>query len=499
LDSSGVGKNIWYASITYIFPPILTYAFWFVAAKVAGAGPLGVASSIASLVLVISTIDALDAHLGMKRLLGIAISAGDLEKFKQIFTSACLVIAVTVTASAALIAIPNLKILESIGIDRQYAWAIIAMVIAQPFQFLFIETLIVALQSKKIVGPFLLGSVCRFPVLFVASYLFSAPPTTATIVAFSSTLFVSTIWFGIDSIRIIQRRSHQAATANVWRIIKKILRAGLSSWIPTCMQTIGFQLGVITVLSSGGATEAGKLYVIMGIFLVSQFIVTGVTKVTHPLFASLEKEEDRTKLLSYTTTIAFIFTLPIAMPLLFFGQDFLGLLGSEYRSTANSMAIFISSLPLEIVYYMIFYFVYGRGDNKAVFYLGIVGNAPRILLYFLLSPLLGIDGAALSWLAGSIIQLPLCIKVQKNYSLVMEYKKYSIITLLPFIIGAILYVAQLNFAISTVIIFVGSFVLYTRLKLFTNKELHDVVYTGLPYNIAQKVYPVLLKIMQKIN
>jgi O-antigen/teichoic acid export membrane protein len=498
LDEFKVGKNIWYASMTFIFPPILTYAFWFVAAKVAGAEPLGIASSIASLVVLISTIDTVDMHLGMKRLLGIAISEKDLEKFKHIFTSTCVFIAVTVTATAAFIAIPNFKILETIGIDRQYAWAVIAMIIVQPFQHIFVETLIVALQSRKVVVPLLLGSVCRFPVFFVTIYLFFISSTTATIVAFSSTLFISTIWFGIESVRVFHR-SPTTATAKIWCDIKQVLKAGLSSWIPTSMQTIGFQLGVITVLSTGGAIEAGKLYLIVGIFAVSQFIVTGVTKVTHSIFASLEKEEDRIKLLSYTSTIAFIFTLPIAMPLLFFGEDFLGLLGTEYKSTAYSMAIFISSLPLEIVYYMIYYFVYGRGDNKAVFYLGVGGNVPRIILYFLLSPILGINGAALSWLVGSIIQLVFSLKVKNKYSLLMEFKKYTIITLIPFFIGSITYLVNVQFIISSSIIIIASFILYIKLKIFTKVELRNVIYAGLPYDRAQRIYPIASKIIDKIS
>jgi hypothetical protein len=81
----------------------------------------------------------------------------------------------------------------------------------------------------------------------------------------------------------------------------------------------------------------------------------------------------------------------------------------------------------------------------------------------------------------------------------MEFKKYIIITLIPFSIGCIAYLINIHFVISSFIIFFGSFAMYIKLKIFTKSELRDVVYAGLPYNIAQKIYPLASKIIDKIS
>src|SRR5215210_6826721 len=128
-----------------LIPSILGYLFWFVTAKFYGAESVGVASSIASLVLIISTIDVLDMHLGMKRSLGIAISSGDIGKFKQILTSTVVFVSIIVIISMVLIVIPDLRILETLRIDRQYTWIVIVMLLAQSFQSIFGEALVSAL------------------------------------------------------------------------------------------------------------------------------------------------------------------------------------------------------------------------------------------------------------------------------------------------------------------------------------------------------------------
>src|SRR5205823_6232010 len=110
-----------------IVPSIFTYLFWFVTAKIIGAETVGIASAISSLVIIISTIDGLDMSLGMKRSLGLAISSGDIGRFKQILVSTVVFVSIIAAISAVLIVIPNLQILEILKIDRQYVWIILAM------------------------------------------------------------------------------------------------------------------------------------------------------------------------------------------------------------------------------------------------------------------------------------------------------------------------------------------------------------------------------------
>jgi O-antigen/teichoic acid export membrane protein len=490
-------KNIWYGSISIIIPSIFTYIFWFLTAKIAGPETVGIASSIASLVIIIATIDGLDMSLGMKRMLAIAISSKDFYKSKQILVSTVVFVCIIAVISSILIAIPSLRILEIIGIERQYTWIIIAMIFAQSLQYIFMEAIIAALKSKTLVIPFLVGSVARFPIFFGIYFLVNNI-TLATIIAFSSLLFITSISFGIYLVKMV-RTSPKWSPQGFFSIVKGILVAGLSSWIPHTANVAGYWLGIIAVFSSQGSAEGGKFYISIGIFTITLFILTGITKVTHALVASIDKKEEQTALLLYYMKIAFVFSLPIATPLLYFSANFLGLMGEGFGSASATLSIFVISLPILIVSEMIYYFVYGLGDHRAVLYLGLVGNVPRIILYFLLSPILGINGAAVSFLIGSAVQFLASVKVRNTYNIALRFREYVTITLIPIIVGALLWAGHINFVISTIIIIVGSLLLYAKLALFTTEELRDIMYAILPRSIAERTYPVALKMMKKIQ
>ena len=464
-----------------------------------GAEAIGFASSIAALVDIIATITVLDMSLGMKRPIGIAISSGDLGKFKQILSSTILFVAIITIISVIIITVTNLRIPQFLGFDSQYIGIIIAMVFAMSFRYIFMEALIASFRSKELTLPFLFGSLLRFPILFALLY-FLKGVTLATVLAYSSMIFISAGFFGFYSIKIFYGRTLVKATGNIVPNIKTILKAGLSSWIPHVINVLGYQLGILTILNfGGGASEAGKFYIPIGIFTVVLFIVTGMSKVAHPLVASMTTQKRQISFMSYSMKLAFIFTMPITAPLLFFADDFLGLMGREFASDGDVLSILIISVPLVIIYELVYYFLYGKGYNKEILYLGLYGNIPRITLYFLLSPLLGAVGTALGWLIGSSIQFIFTIKVAKQHSLSLEYRKYIILTAIPLTIGSITWIINMQFAISTIIIIFGSLLLYIKLRLFADTELNDLLYAGFPDNIAKKIYPVTLKIIHLIG
>jgi O-antigen/teichoic acid export membrane protein len=471
--------------------------FWFATARIVGAEALGVASSISSLVIIISTITVLDMSLGMKRSLGIAISAKNLGTFKQILTSTILFVSILVALSAFLVVVPNLKILEITGIDRQYLWIIVAMIITQPFLFILSETLIVASRSKDFLMPFLIASLIRFPILFGTFYIFKLP-ILGTIIAYSSTIFVTAACFAFYSIKIF-RGSHASATENMSSNIKLVAKAGLSSWIPHTMNTLGAQLGILTVFSSGGASKGGEFYIAMGIFTVTLFILQAITKVMHSSVASMAKEVQQICFLSYYMKLAFISTIPITIPLLFFSYSFLGLMGKQFSSASGALSILIANIPMVIISEMIYYFEYGKGNQKAVLYLGLAGNIPRIILYFILSPLIGVNGAAFSYVVGSIVQLVLSVRLGNKQNLTIEYKKYAILTAIPFAIGSVLWVSNIHFLISSVVIILGSYVAYARIHMLSEREVRDIMYGALPKRISSNIFPIVSKIIRRIS
>lgn len=496
LDTS-VGKNIWYTSVGNIISSIFTYVFWFIAAKIAGAGVIGLTSAVASFVTIVVTIDVLNMSLGMKRSLGIAASSDDFGSYKQVIASTVIFVSIVVGVSMVVIAIPQLRVLESVGIDRQFTWIIIAMIPALAFQQVFSEALTAALRSKYLVMPLTIGALLRFPLLLVAILFFNTS-NLAVIIAYSMVMFVSSILYAFYTVRIYHgnaARALQNAASN----IRVVLKASLASWVPQIISVLGSQLGIITVFSLGGAAEGGKFYIPMAIFTVAFFIVSGINKVSHALVAGMSTKEEQKNYLLYSMNVAFIFTIPAATPLLFFAEDYLGLLGREFSGASSTLIVLMACLPLAIISEMIYYFLYGKGDHRAVLYLGLVGNVPRTILYFVLVPIMGAYGAALAYLAGTVAQFVLSIGIAKKHSVTIPFKRYAVLTAVPVAIGAATWAIQLHFVLSTVLILVATAMSYVKLHLFTEAELKSILYATLPQKTAEKVSPALLRLMQKIS
>jgi O-antigen/teichoic acid export membrane protein len=478
-------------------PSIFTFVFWLLTARLAGAEAIGLVSAAASFVIIIVTIDILNMSLGMKRHLGIAVSIGDYGNFKQILASTTLFVGIMVIISTVILALPNLQVLEILNIDRQYIWIIIPMIAALALQQVFSEALIAALQSKKLVIPLLVGLLCRFPLLFGVIYFFNAP-SMGTLLSYSSFLFISTAWYSVYLIKIL-RKTPSRATENILHNIKHILTAGLASWVPHIISVLGSQLAIITVFSLEGSIEGGKFYLPMAIYTVTLFIVIGINRVSHPLVAGMSTKNQQTAYLSYSMKIAFMFTMPIAASLLFFPEKFLSLVGREFGSAGDTLAIFMLSVPFSIISEMVFYFIYGRGDNRTVLYLGLAGNIPKIILYFLIVPVFGANGAALAYLIGSLAALVFSLKVIKVHSLVVHYTNCMILTGIPLAIGIVTWLLDIQFLLSSAIILFGSLLAYVKIRLFTDADLQNILYAGLPRNTAEKIYPTLSKIIDRID
>ena len=108
------GKNIWYTSINTIILSATGFIFWIIVAKITNIETIGLTTAINSLVLIIVVIDVMDTSFGMKRYLGISISRGDTDEFKQILTAAVILVSIMITISAIIITLPQLRILKGL-------------------------------------------------------------------------------------------------------------------------------------------------------------------------------------------------------------------------------------------------------------------------------------------------------------------------------------------------------------------------------------------------
>lgn len=494
---SQIGRNIWFASLSMLIPSILTYIFWFLTAKMVGPSAIGLASTIGSITVIFATLDVLDLSIGMKRSLGIAYAAHDLTQFKQILISAVFLVSLLVSLTAVILAAPQLHILERLGIEPIYTWIIIAMIPALSFQYIFTEAIISALRSKHLLLPLIVGSLLRFPVFVTILYVFDRP-VEASIFAYSMLIFVPTIFYAFFLKNFLSVKV-PFNTSKIISQIKTILPASLASWFPHLMSVLGSQLGVVTVFSVSGSTEGGLFYIPMAIFSVVLFLIGGMNRVSHPLVAGLASENDQIKLLTNLMKVAFMFTMPLVALVSFYPANILSLLGNEFRPAAPILSTMMLAIPFAIICELVYYFVYGRGDNKSVLFLGLAANIPRIILYLILTPELGGIGAALAYVTGSLSQFALTIRIGKSHSLSINFSKCIVISLIPLALGSFTWILGLDYVISILVIILTSLVLYIRFHILEEVDITNIIYSCLPAPLAKRVHPLLILMIRKLS
>jgi O-antigen/teichoic acid export membrane protein len=492
-----IGKNIWYASIGSIVPAIFAFFFLFIATKIVSVDTIGLVAVISSFVTLVASIINVGAPQGMKRYLGIYFSRGEMGRFKQFFTSTMVFVLLGIVLSSILLAIPQLRILETMGISYDYVWIVIAMIVTTGFNAILYEPLIATLNSKKTILPLIIGSLTRFPILLIFVYLFNME-TIGTMIAYASMIFVSTAFYVVYVFKMlkgIQKESFQTIVDDC----KILFHASWVSWGPGILSTLGTQLGILIIFISKGSAEAGIFYIPLAIFSIIRFIPNGISLINQPVVAGMTSIEQQTKFLSNTLKLGFILTMPIATPLLIFSTNFLQLFGNDWVLGASMLKILMIALPIVIINGIVGTFVYGRGDHRSVFHMGLANSITSTILYFILVPILGGNGASLAYVSGALINFIVIVYVAKKQMLIVEYKKYLVLVIIPLSIGIILSQTPIHFGISSFVIIIGTLLAYTKLKLFTDDDLHNIIYAGFSKNLGDKIYPKLLKIMQKIK
>lgn len=475
-------------------PSIFTYIFWFVIAKIDGSDAVGITSTIVSLVIILSTIFSLDLHIGMKRLLAkYHLEQNELE-YSNMFTSVLFFLTVSSIFASILLFYP-VNLLEIIGIDINYYWIIVIAIFLLSYHNLFVESFISTLRSKNFFIYILLGSILRFPVLIILYYL-SYYNEFSSVLSYYS-LYITVVIFSL--IFYVKKINFAISRSEVFRLLRNLISISTASWIPNIINVCGFWMGVIIVYTMDGSQAGGQFYIAVGIFSVILFIVSGISKVTHGFIQVIE-EKNRLTFLSYCLKMALVLTIPLSTSILFFSTDYLGILGKEFELSHINLSILMLGMPFVIVSELVYYYLYGLGYHRQVLILGLVGNMPRVIIYFIISSIFDSTFAALSYFIGSVIQSTFSLKLKRPNIKVYDLEKKIMIIILPFVIATPLWLFEINYIFSTLIIIIGSFILYIRLNYLDYKDSTKICHAMLPdkhatylSNIFQKIILIIRK------
>ena len=176
----------------------------------------------------------------------------------------------------------------------------------------------------------------------------------------------------------------------------------------------------------------------------------------------------------------------------------MSLFGKDYVAGSSSLAILLMSILPVTVMTGINILIYAYGDYKKVLLIGLATSIPRILLYFVLVPLYGIEGSALSFTLGSVTGFMVSVILARNIKMKLFWKDLAIMFFTPLTISFILSELHLNYIVAILSTVIMTYLLMLRFGTINRTDVHDSLLI-LPTRISAPVNLIVDNVAEKIN
>ena len=200
--------------------------------------------------------------------------------------------------------------------------------------------------------------------------------------------------------------------------------------------------------------------------------------------------DDRKRLTWKGIKLVLVIIVPVAVSLFLCSKVILGFFGAEFLAADRALALLLASVVLIPIAKGIETLAYAYGRYRYVLLIGLVTNIPRVLLYIVLVPSYGADGAALAFLGGTLTGFICSVIVASRIGMILFWKQISLIVFLPVGIGVASYLLQLHWVLGIVLVFSVSFAGYLLLKIITRREIKEIISSLRLGPLVEKVWPV---------
>lgn len=463
--------NIIQLFLADFLPAFLTYGFLVISSNYTGLDIIGIVGVLISSSLIFSSISNFEMGVGSKRYLGKYVSENNWLAFKQTTFATTLFVSVTSFLTILILWNPWLNFTTIFGIDEKFFLIISIMIFGANIQHVLRGVLTSYLKSKAVLVSTLIGSVSRFPLLAVYFYFnelndFSISWSYSIFYVTTSIILVIFVMYWLTKI-------NGSPVTNCFKNIKIIFKASIARWIPILIGVLGSRLGILAVFSNGTSADAGTYFIPYALFSILMLISTSTTQIIHPVFSGLTDKKSQEELLRKIIKVSFLVSAPIGSVMIFYSRSILEIFGKDFGLGEDIFVILLASFPLIIFSESVYYLFYARGEYRNIFYLGLCGNIPRIILYFILVPLEGGIGAAIAFSVGSVFQMITTVFLIKQKKINVQYLQIIKITIIPILLGLGLFVTQID-AIGSLIIFFISYVIFFKLKIITEKDINEL-------------------------
>ena len=488
-NPSVVGKAVrasLYLYLSTVISQALGYVFWLTMTGLIGAEGLGHVVAVTSLSYLVIPSLSLGLRASLARHLGESYGRGDIDKFRQYFSTAVAFTAVTTCTISLLmgaVAASGLNIAAYTPTMLILASIMVLTNLGTPF-----NSLMVALRRtdlillSNVVGGLLKIGLGIALALLTHSWVGAALSYTST-------------GFSLIVVGLAYTLVHlKPFTTPTLEALKSLIIAGLSVWVPTVITTMGQQLGTIAIFGFRGALETGLYYVAFTVSGLLTSIPVSVASVLTPTLAGLGDGRKRAAWKAISLSMAL--TTPLAVGAALYSSNILMLLGEVYGLASPLLTILaIASIPQTILL-GVNSLVYAYGMYRRTLILGVATNVTRVALYLVLTPVLGGYGAALAMASGSVSGFLAALCISRRVGFFIDWSLILKSILVPTILGLV-YLLKTPWLVGLLVIG-SSYLIYPRIGVVTRDDLRDLAYSVLSEHVTVKMYHRLKNVIDLV-
>jgi O-antigen/teichoic acid export membrane protein len=400
------------------------YVLWLFLSSLTTPDVIGTASTVVSLSVIFSQIVDIHVSVGSIRFLGKSFSEGNLEDV-NVLVRACLVIALLgILIGSVFITIFKEWLFPAIQIDLII---ILILLIGVTIIFnLFRAVLVSSLKTKSL--PIITIISSAFRIALAVMLLHAGFDAVGITIGYLSGFAVALVLLSVKVLKNMSRAKKQA-TINLYTACKRILVASIPSWVPTVMSVVGSHLGTVVVFGAVGPGQAASYFIATAIFYAIDAIRNSLFSIGFPILSAMD--DGRKKFVWRIIKMSMVISLPVNFAVIPYTTEILGLIGPNYVQGSMSLKIILLSVfPLTFLY-GISTLIYSYGNYRQVLAIGLGTNTPRVLLYFLLVPIYGSTGAALSFTVGSMIGFVISIVIADRIGMKIFWRELALLIAIP--------------------------------------------------------------------
>jgi O-antigen/teichoic acid export membrane protein len=469
------------------------YAFWYILSKITTPDVIGISSSLISLAVIFVSLASLGVPVGSQRFLGKMFLERKFEDVTLFVKTSLLIISIGIIVCCGVLLMGRGLLFGTYSYNLIYVTAI--LVVSSSISILFRYVIIASLETKKllIISVFSSGVKLVLTIILV----FTVVDELAVLIGFSIAPILTAILFAVNVKSIIKKSGIRSRSSfKLIETFRILLRASIVTWVPSLIDTIGGQIGTITVLAIQGSSQAGFYFVAFQISIGVSAIIWALESITFPVLSGMNAE--RNLFLWRVIKIGLIIVLPLTTSALFYSKDIMQIFGYNYEEGALPLQLLLlSTLPTAIAA-GVSILVYSYGSYREVLIIGLATSIPRILLYFILIPWYSGTGAALSFTIGSIIGFIVSVIISRRLGKIIFWKDLVLIFFIPILFAFPLSIIKMHFIPGIILSIILSYLLLLKLEIVNRNDVQDS-FAVLPSNISSPLTRTVNKIGSKLN